>query len=468
MYTSLYYPQLPFPGCHFPALSQAHPLFNNAISEIHQNLGLPLPLISLTALSAISAALQGVLSVKMPSGGSLPVSLNALITVPSGGGKNRIAKLFKKPFEEFEESQFRSYTEAQRAFESELEVWRLEKKSLLKQIQKSPGNEALKVLLRKHDQARPEAPTVCRMIFEDTTPEALMACMAEGGKNAWLVTSEGGIILSQHAMRNMPAFNQIWSGDRVTVDRKTGDSFSLRGVKLSILIMSQPGVFESFITKYGALAKESGFFARCLALAIPQNMLGQLVDDRVLEWVSLEAFNLKISELLRMNLYGVDCTELGMSAEARPFWVSIKNAVIWEQRQGGRFDDFHDLAARTPENIARVAALLHFFERRSGCISLETLDFACRLCFWHVDQFRQMFSEQSSGEGDVRALYNWFRTRYEVSPMSAYGKNYVRQRCPGALRKGGRFDAAFDILVSRGNLVLQTYGSNSVGVVFRP
>jgi hypothetical protein len=468
MYPMVNYQVLPMQGSLYPALSQAHPIFSGATLEAAQNLGLPLPLISLTALSAIAAALQGILKIEVPNGTTLPVSLNALITVPSGGGKNRTANLFKKPFEDFEEAQIKVHLEERSNYKTRLEVWSYEPKELTTTARKSSGKQTLVDLLLGHDQRKPIAPRSCRIIFEDTTPEALLACMAEGGKNAWLVTSEGGIVLSQHAMKNMPALNQLWSGDRVTVDRKTGDSFSLVDTRISVLIMSQPGVFESFFNHCGALARESGFFARCLTLAIPQDMLGQLVDDRVLEWSHLQVFNENISNFLKMTLYGAERINLRLAPEAQRHWIAIKNAVKWEQRQGGRFDDFHDLAARTPENILRIAALLHFFEGRSGDVSAETLDFSCRLCFWHADQFCHMFSERSSGDEDARVLYEWFITRYKKFGITAYRKNDVRQRCPGALRKDGRFDAAFEVLLLRGFLTLQKYGNGITGVSFYP
>lgn len=462
------YSNMPASGSQYPALSQAHPVFNGAVVEAAQNLGLPLALTSITALSAVAASVQAIAGLEMPNGGSLPVSLNALITVPSGGGKNRTVNLFKKPFEEFEASQQESYALEMTVYKTKLEVWNYQRKQLLRKSGNRTGGYGLVEALLEHDQQKPSAPRLHRIMFEDTTPEALLASMSGGGKNAWLVTSEGGIILSQHAMKNMPALNQIWSGDRVTIDRKTGESFSLVDARLSVLIMSQPGVFESFIGRYGALARESGFFARCLALSIPQNILGQFEDSRVLEWSHLAIFNEKVSRFLKMGLCGVYRSCLRFSPEAKSYWLSIKNAVNWELKHGGRFNGLPDLAARTPENIARIAALLHFFEERAGDISYETLEYSCRLCFWHVDQFIYMFSERSSGERDAELLYRWFSTKYQQYGVVEHLKNNVRQSAPSPLRKDGRFNAAFEVLVDRRYLATHIGGGRHVCVKFFP
>ena len=447
-------------------LSDAHPCFNSAVSECANNLKLPLSFVCLTALSAIAAVLQELADVEMPSGNALPVSLNALITVPSGGGKNRTINLFKKSIEEFEARQVQACIEEMTTYKARFEIWSLQRKELLKKQRKMLASDDLIQLLIAHDQKIPMAPKPFRMVFEDTTPEALLASLGDGGHGAWLVTSEGGIILSQHSMKNMPALNQLWSGDRVTVDRKTTGSFVLEDVRISVLIMSQPGIFEDFISRYGSLARESGFFARCLVLAVPPSVVGQYEDDQVLHWQNLEQFHVILRRFLSMSVSGIGRSTVKFSPEARRRWIAIKNAVVEESRMGGRFTDFSDLAARTPENIARISALLHFFEGRSGDISVETLDFACRLCFWHIDQFVQMFSERSTGEEDAQLLYKWFFGRYKNNAQFTYRKNYVRQACPNSLRKDGRFDAAFELLASRGYLTAQVFGKGSQGVTF--
>ena len=467
-YNSSFYPTLPLCGSVYPPLSDAHPCFNAAVLEAAQNLKLPLSFICLTALSAIAAVLQELADVEMPSGNPLPVSVNSLITVPSSGGKNRTINLFKKPIEEFEARQVQACLEEMITYKARLEIWSLQRKDLLKKQRKMLAGDELPQLLIVHDKKAPVAPKPFRMIFEDTTPEALLASLGHGGHSAWLVSSEGGTVLSQHSMKNMPALNQMWSGDRVTVDRKTTGSFVLADVRISVLIMSQPGIFEDFISRYGALARESGFFARCLVLAVQPSVVGQYEDDQVLNWQSLEQFHVIIRRFLSMSVSGISRSTIKFSPEARRRWIAIKNAIVEESRMGGRFNDFLDLAARTPENIARISALFHFFEGRSGDISVETLDYACRLCFWHVDQFVQMFSERSTGEEDAQLLYKWFFERYNSSSQYAYRKNSVRQACPNSLRKDGRFDAAFELLVARGYLTIQIFGKGTQGVTFNP
>ncbi|MBD8770099.1 YfjI family protein [Pseudomonas coleopterorum] len=468
MYHSYCYPALPIPGAPYPAPSLAHPCFSSAVLEAAENLKLPHPFVCLTALSAIAAVLQELVDIEMPSGNALPVSLNTLITVPSGGGKNRTINLFKRSIEEFETQQVLASKGEMAAYKTKFEIWSHQRKDLLKKQCKVLSGDELVELMIAHDQKAPIPPKPFRMVFEDTTPEALLGSLGAGGHGAWLVTSEGGIILSQHSMKNMPALNQLWSGDRVTVDRKTTGSFVLADVRISVLIMSQPGIFEDFINRYGGLARESGFFARCLVLAVPPSVIGQYEDDQVLDWQNLEQFHVVLRRFLSMSVSGISRSAVRFSPAARSRWVVIKNAVVDESKMGGRFTDFPDLAARTPENIARISALLHFFEGRSGDITVETLDYACRLCFWHIDQFVQMFSKRSTGEEDAKILFGWFLGRYNNNSQVAHRKTAVRQACPNSLRKDGRFNAAFELLASRGYVATQVFGKGAQGVIFYP
>lgn len=468
MYHSYHYPTLPSPGAPYPAPSLSHPCFSSAVLEAAENLKLPHPFVCLTALSTIAAVLQELVDIEMPSGNALPVSLNTLVTVPSGGGKNRTINLFKRSIEEFEAQQVLASEREMAAYKTKYEIWYHQRKDWLKKQRKVLSGDELVEVLMAHDQKVPVPPKPFRMVFEDTTPEALLASLGEGGHGAWLVTSEGGIILSQHSMKNMPALNQLWSGDRVTVDRKTTGSFVLADVRISVLIMSQPRIFEDFIRRYGGLARESGFFARCLVLAVPSSVVGQYEDGQVLNWQKLEQFHMVLRRFLSMSVSGISRSAIRFSPEARRRWIAIKNAVVEESRMGGRFTDFPDLAARTPENIARISALLHFFESRSGDITVETLDYACRLCLWHVDQFVQMFSKRSTAEEDAQLLYQWFMARYDNNSQVAHRKNSIRQSCPNSLRKDGRFDAAFELLASRGYVAVQVFGRSTQGVIFNP
>ncbi len=69
----------------------------------------------------------------------------------------------------------------------------------------------------------------------DATPEALAYGLANHWPSAGVVSAEAGIVLGSHGMgkesimRNLAMLNQLWDGNTLTIDRKTTDSFTVRG-----------------------------------------------------------------------------------------------------------------------------------------------------------------------------------------------------------------------------------------------
>jgi hypothetical protein len=95
--------------------------------------------------------------------------------------------LFKKPFEEFEASQQESYMMEITVYKTKLEIWNYERKQLIRNSGNRKEGVGLVDALLEHELQKPLAPKLHRITFEDTTPEALLASMSGGGKNAWLV-----------------------------------------------------------------------------------------------------------------------------------------------------------------------------------------------------------------------------------------------------------------------------------------
>ncbi|ASN99431.1 DUF3987 domain-containing protein [Escherichia coli] len=61
---------------------------------------------------------------------------------------------------------------------------------------------------------------------------------------------------------------------------------------------------------------------------------------------------------------------LRFSAEAERHWIEFYNQVESEMRMIGLLYDFKDYASKMAENMARLAALLHYFSGDGGDISV--------------------------------------------------------------------------------------------------
>ena len=73
------------------------------------------------------------------------------------------------------------------------------------------------------DKEGPAKPKEFKVLYEDSTSEALFHGMYENLSTAGLISSEGAGVLEGRAFNDLSKQNAIWSGDSITIDRKPGD-----------------------------------------------------------------------------------------------------------------------------------------------------------------------------------------------------------------------------------------------------
>jgi len=81
-------------------------------------------------------------------------------------------------------------------------------------------------------------------------------------------------------MRNLGLLNILWDGGRLSVGRKSSESFTVRGARLTISLQVQEEILRSFIEQSGTLARGSGFLARFL-LSWPESTQGKRPYSKV-------------------------------------------------------------------------------------------------------------------------------------------------------------------------------------------
>jgi len=156
--------------------------------------------------------------------------------------------------------------------------------------------------------SKPIEPKVPRLLFADVTPEALAYALAKKWPSAGVVSSEAGIVLGSHgmgkesAMRNLALLNQLWDGSSVTIDRRTSESFTVSGSRLTVALQIQEAALRAFFDNTGGLARGTGFLARFL-MAWPESTQGsRLFTEAPQGWPSLDAFNLRVAEILEADV----------------------------------------------------------------------------------------------------------------------------------------------------------------------
>lgn len=440
---------LPRVNASFPYLPQKW-LFSSAIREAENNIQAPQPLICFSALTALLVALQGLYDVRKPNGQCVPTSVMLLSIAQSGERKSTTENHFMESINDLQRSEYISYQASVKKWESKLKIWNEKNKMILKAIgkktEKGESTDEEEARLLAHEEQKPAKPKRFKIIYDDSTPEALFWGLNSDLSTTGLISSEGGSVLNGRALNDLPKFNAIWSGDSITVDRKTADSYELINARLTVSIMAQKSAFEEYVRRCGEKARGSGLWARFLVCHPESTQGSRFIKNGVLSWKYKEEFQKRLATVVRENLRLLDDASasrkvLEFSREAAQLWLDAFNEIESKIVAHERFDGLGDHASKLADNIARVAALLHVFEEGDTEISRATLTFAIDFCTWCSDDFYRLFMPQRQEISDAIELDEWLQ-KFREKGATWMPVNYIRQHGPYRLRSKLRLDAA--------------------------
>jgi hypothetical protein len=103
---------------------------------------------------------------------------------------------------------------------------------------------------------------------------------------------------------------------------------------------------------------------------------------------------------------------LYFSPEAEKRWLEFYNKVESEMGILGALSNFKDYASKMAENMARIAALLHYFNGDEGDISLLTTEAAVEISAWYVDEYIRLVSNPprfTLVNSEADELYFWIK-----------------------------------------------------------
>lgn len=424
------------------------PIIRDAVLEASDIVKSPFGLLANSALGAISQACQASVRVKRFNGLTSPVHLFLMTIAESGERKTTADRLFTTAFPEFERKLTLSLQPAFTKFESDLGAWKAEKKGLTSAISKNakeglPISE-LKVRLDELMSKMPVAPTLPKPTYRDATMDAMLV-----GLQAWpsaaICSNEAGALFSGRTFNQLAVFNALWDGGTFSVDRKNAPPVLVHDASLTVNLMAQPKTYQKFLSGKGELARDSGFNARTLH-CYPTSTQGMRFEHSVFPamTLSLDTFNDRLRQILSSTIDANgrlinDKVTLEFSFQAKHECLAFSNWVEGQIGANGYYSDVKDAASKIAENMARVAALFHFFSGQTGEISVETTLQAIAVSTWYLNQFRLLFSNQwqpPQQQLDCWELEQWLRAHamrtgfYEVpkSILLRYGPNRLRNK----------------------------------------
>lgn len=436
-----------------------------AVEEVRAFTKAPVPLVASSALAALSLAVQAHADVKRAEKLQGPTGLFLLTVADSGERKSTCDGFFMQAIRDYEAEQAEAAKPVIKDHKAAMEAWEAKRggiKEKIRQLSKAgkPAREQ-EDALRDLEHDKPEPPRVPRLIYGDATPEALKWNLAKGWPSGGVVSSEAGLVFGAHGMgkdsvmRNLATLNQLWDGVDIATERRTTESFTVRGARLTIALQVQEATLRSFFDRSGALARGTGFLARFL-LAWPESTQGHRpFTDPPESWPALARFNQRITGILEQDVPISEDRALSppvvpLAVDTKSAWMTFHDAIENELRSGGELYDVRDVASKTADNAARIATLFQIFEQGRAAVGLVAFEGASRIAAWCLHESRRFYSELalSKEQADAIRLDDWLldycrREKTNIVPRRAVQRNVV----PGHLRQKTALDFALAELI---------------------
>lgn len=451
-----------------------------AVEEVAGFVKAPLPMVASSALAALSLATQAHVDAKRAERLQGPVGLFLLTIADSGERKSTCDGFFTSAIRQYQEEQAEAMKPAIKEYQAAIAAWEAERDGILSAI-KGAGKsgkptDKLRADLAEIQRDKPEAPRVPRLLLGDETPENLAWGLAKHWPSAGVVSAEAGIVFGAHGMsgdsvmRNLGLLNVLWDGGSHSVGRRTSESFTVKGARLTVALQIQEMTLRSFFDKSGGLARGTGFLARFL-VAWPESTQGfRPFTEAPANWPHLATFHKRIAEILAnpvpIDEEGALSPALMMLApDAKAAWVAFHDAIESELASGGELYDVRDVASKSADNAARLAALFQIFEHgMGGAVGLECFESASRIAAWHLNESRRFFGELAlpAELADAARLDTWLveycsREKTHLVPIAK-----LQQFGPGGLRSKATIETALRELEEAGRARLQREGKRKL------
>jgi len=377
----------------------------NAVTEVQGFVQAPVPLVAGSALSALSIAVQSMTDVQRANRLTGPCSLYLLAVAQSGERKTALDRYFTAAINEWQAQQTEAMKPDIAKYKAACTSWELRREAICHKIKdaarKDRVTDSLERDLADLEADQPDRPLIPQIMRGDETPESLAYVLAHEWPSSAIVSSEAGIIFGSHSMgsdsimRNLALLNVLWDGGEHSIGRRSKESFTVRGARLTVGLQVQAETLRLFFERTGSLARGTGFMARFL-IAWPESTQGtRLYREAPDSWPALDEFNSRIYELL-LNEPNIENGALSLTAQpllpdAKAEWIRFHDAIEVELKKGGELFDVRDVASKTADNAARIACLLNVFDRGIGPIGLDAMKSGARIAAWHLSESRRFF-----------------------------------------------------------------------------
>jgi putative DNA primase/helicase len=402
-----------------------------------------------------------------------------LAIADSGERKSTCDGFFTKAIKDYQAKEQEAAKPLIKAYKSEHDVWDVQRSGLKEKIKSltKNGKPSTAEVQQLHDlnSKEPRAPKVPRLIYVDATPEALTFSLAKQWPSGGVISSEAGSVFGGHGMsgdsvmRNLSVLNQLWDGATLSTERRTSESFDVRGARLTMALQVQEATLRAFFESTKGLARGIGFMARFL-VSWPQSTQGtRNFTEAPTNWPALATFNNRLTAILNRHAPIDDDGVLSpamltLSSDAKAAWVVFHDVIEAGLPVGHELHDVRDVASKTADNAARLAALFHTFSGSIGPIDFEAMESATRVTYWHLTEAKRFLGELAMPAELVNParLEAWLIDYCQRNRTNKVAIREVHQFGPSGLRDKAKLTEALKELTELGRARLYKDGKKRV------
>ena len=451
-------------------------IIKNAINEVQMNTKAPIPLIAMSALGTISLVCQQQIDVIRYNNIVGPVSLFLLTLAESGERKSTVDKFFMKPVYQIEAELNKKNKSDLDVYAQEKEIFNLKKKSLTKNIQvtfnSGKDTSNLEYQLRELNRSEPKEPVKYQFCFNDATPAALKNYLGKAWNAIGIMSDEAGIVFDGHALNELGFINKMWDGSPFSISRKSTPEQHIENARMTLSLMVQPTIFNEFLLKKGNKVKDIGFLARCLVCHPTSTQGNRQIENTTVFSEHLTTFHKRVREILEKNIenynQGINTKRsLKFSPEAEKRWIQHYNSIEHNLNEPDVLYHHKEFGSKISENMARIAALIHFFSNHDDLISLDSLESAFKIVDWFYREQIRLFPYNdniSESAHDANILFKWIENYFNKNKVTSLSRNFIRQYGPNKLRNSNKLNIALDIL--QNNLKIMLIKENKTTYIY--
>lgn len=440
--------------------------FQDPLRETVAIVQAPPEMVFSSMLPVAAVACQGLIDVQRKERLTGPVSINTNVITSSGARKSAIDSKLTVPLKEFDRLQREKHKDTSIHYEADLKAWQIREKAICDQIRKAERDgDDVNEVTQRHKQLylnKPTKPHLRRILIKDATVAGLQKALGGNSASIGLFAPEAGDLINGRTFSDRGLWNEIWDGGIIQVDR-ANKILIIEDSRASMSIMIQPGLFDQFMKNKGSESRESGFWSRFFITRPPSWEGIRFEDGYTPEPIKLQRFYDRVTELLNAHAEASDIgnhkrVTLKFTPEAQSEWFIIFNSIESQMSILGPLHTVKDYAAKYADNLARVAAIFHYFQGKNGSIDLNTVQQANAVCHWYLEEFRKIFSPPPmlyippQDVTDAQALEKWLIGYFIKNGVYWITQTQFMQR--GAVRAKNRLIPAIHILCQK-NILAQ-------------